>query len=257
VTGTAFRTAQAPPRPAHVRALLVRGLWPLSWILMGLATVWAAVTLVPARLVTTPDRMFWVLRTWSRLLLWLLGAELVVSGEENLPLDGPAVIVANHSSHLDGPALGVALPRPIFFVAKKELARIPVFGQALVAVGSIIVDRGSGEKARRQMRLALERIRSGLWVLVFAEGTRSADGRLARFKKGGFHLAVDAGVPVVPVAIRGAREILPRGAARPRRPGRIEIAVGEPIPVDGLARPDVPALAQRAHDAVATLLGED
>ncbi len=238
-------------------SLLVHGFWPFSWLIMSLATVWAALVLVPSRLVTTPDRMFWVLRSWSRLLLRLLAVELLISGEENLPLDGPAIIVANHSSHLDGPALGVALPRPIFFVAKKELARMPFFGQALVAVGSIIVDRGSGAKARRQMGLALERIRSGLWVLVFAEGTRSADGTLGRFKKGGFHLAVEAGVPVVPVAIRGAREILPRGALHPRRAGRVEIRVGEPIPVEGLTRADVPGLAARARLAVEALLAGD
>ena len=257
MTAGAARTAQSAVRPRLVRAALVHALWPLSWAVMAAATVWAAVTLVPARLVTTPDRMFWVLRSWSRLLFALLGAELVITGEDRLPAAGPAVIVANHASHLDGPALGVVLPRPIFFVAKKELARIPVFGQALVAIGSIIVDRGSGEKARRQMRRALDRIRSGLWVLVFAEGTRSADGRLARFKKGGFHLALDAGVPIVPVAIRGARDILPRGALRPRRAGTIEIAVGEPIPVDGLTRADLPALLERTHSAVAALLATD
>ena len=237
-----------------VRRTLTRTLWPAGWLAMTAATVVAAAVVIPVSLIASPEAGWFVPRWWCRLLLWLSGAELTLHGEENLPGEGPAVLVSNHASHLDGPALAVALPRPIFFVAKKELARIPIFGQALVAIGTVIVDRGRSEKARLQMRRALDRIRQGRWVLVFAEGTRSRDGHVAAFKKGGFHLAIDAQVPIVPIAIRGSHEILPKGAAHPRRPGRIDIVVGEPIPVSGLDKEDLPELLERTRAAVVKLL---
>ncbi len=236
------------------RRVLTRTLWPLGWLTMAAATVAAALVVIPLSLVARPEATWFVPTWWCRLLLWLSGAQLELHGEEHLPVNGPAVLISNHASHLDGPALAVALPRPVFFVAKKELARIPVFGQALVAIGTVIVDRGRSEKARRQMQHALDRIRRGRWVLVFAEGTRSRDGGVAPFKKGGFHLAIDAQVPIVPIAIRGSHAILPKGATHPRRPGKIEIVVGEPIPVAGLGKEALPDLLQRTRTAVTALL---
>ncbi len=254
----------ASARPAVVeapfqqaaRTLLTRFLWPIGWLIMAFATLLAAVVIVPLGLIRGPESVWFVPLAWSRLLLWLAGSKVAVSGTEHLPLDEAAVIVSNHSSHLDGPALALALPRRIVFVAKKELARIPVFGQALRAIGSVIVDRGRSEKARRQMRKALDQIRAGSWVVVFAEGTRSRDGKLSAFKKGGFHLAIDAQVSIVPVAIRGASAILPKGAIHVRRAGTVEVVVGEPISVGGLTKQDLPELLERTRTAVKSLLGE-
>ena len=249
-------TAFDAPLQGAARTLLARFLWPLGWLIMAVATLVAALVIVPLGLIRGPESAWFVPVVWSRLLLWLAGSKVSVSGAENLPLDGPAVIVSNHSSHLDGPALALAFPRPIVFVAKKELARIPVFGQALRGIGSVIVDRGRSEKARRQMKKALDQIRAGSWVVIFAEGTRSRDGRLRAFKKGGFHLAIDAQVPIVPVAIRGAFAVLPKGAIHVRRPGTVEVVVGEPISVAGLTKKDLPELLERTHDTVGALLRE-
>lgn len=248
------RTVLRGARWSFLRRALTRVVWPVGWLTMAAATVVAAAVVIPVSLIASPEAGWFVPIWWCRLLLWFSGAELVLEGGEHLPTDGPAVLVSNHASHLDGPALAVALPRPIFFVAKKELARIPVFGQALMAIGTVIVDRGRSEKARRQMQRALDRIRQGRWVAVFAEGTRSRDGRVAPFKKGGFHLAIDAQVPIVPIAIRGSHAILPKGAAHPRRPGTIEIVVGEPIPVEGLGKESLPDLLERTRAAVTGLL---
>ena len=129
---------------------------------------------------------------------------------------GPYLIVSNHASHLDGPALARALPDPIFFVIKKELTRIPLWGQAAVKVGFIAIDRSDTDQARLEMQQAIGDIRAGQHVLVFAEGTRSPDGHLQPFKKGGFHLAIDAQVPVLPVAINGSHAS-PRFVISPRR----------------------------------------
>ncbi len=250
------RTVLRGARWGFLRRALTLVLWPVGWLSMSVATVLAAVIVIPVAFVANPEAGWFVPTWWSRLLLWFSGAELVLEDGEHLPLDGPAVLVSNHASHLDGPALIVALPRPIFFVAKKELARIPIFGQILVAIGTVIVDRGRSEKARRQMQRALDRVRQGRWVVVFAEGTRSRDGRVAPFKKGGFHLAIDAQVPIVPIAIRGSHTILPKGATHPRRPGTIEIVVGEPIPVEGLDKKALPTLLERTRAAVIGLLEE-
>lgn len=256
MSASARPTVVETPIQGAARTLLTRFLWPIGWLIMAFATLVAALVTVPLGLIRGPESVWFVPVAWSRLLLWLGGSKVVVSGTGHLPLGGPAVIVCNHSSHLDGPALALALPRRIVFVAKKELARIPVFGQALRAIGSVIVDRGRSEKARRQMRQALDQIRTGSWVVIFAEGTRSRDGKLRAFKKGGFHLAIDAQVPVVPVAIRGAFAILPKGAIHVRRAGTVEVVVGEPISVDGLTKQDLPELLERTRYAVSSMLGE-
>src|SRR5213078_3864411 len=108
----------------------------------------------------------------------------------------------------------------------------------------IFIDRQNAISARRSIERAKERIRAGTSVLLFPEGTRSRDGQLQPFKKGGFHLAIDAGVPIVPVAIRGTRELMPRGSLRVK-PGRVRVTIGEPIPTDGLEVDDRNALLDR------------
>lgn len=229
--------------------VLVTALWPVAWVVLGVYTVLVAGMIALIVPFVGVERIWPALKSWARLLYWLTGAELTVRGLDRMP-NGPAVIVSNHASHLDGPGLALALPRPIFFVVKKELTRIPVFGQGLLAIGSIKVDRGRSEKSRRQMAKAIKTIRHGRSVLVFAEGTRSPDGGVAEFKKGGFHLAIDAQVPVLPVSIRGSHDILPKGARRPRKLGRVEVVVGRSIPTEGLTKQDVVSLRDRAREVV-------
>lgn len=240
------------PRWRWLHRLMMTVLWPVSWLILCVYTVLVAGMIALVVPFVGVERIWPVLKSWARLLFRLTGAELAVRGLDRIP-DRPVVIVSNHASHLDGPALALALPRPIFFVVKKELTRIPIFGQGLMAIGSIKVDRGRSEKSRRQMAKAIRTIRQGRSVLVFAEGTRSEDGLVAAFKKGGFHLAVDAQVPVLPVSIRGSHDILPRGALRPQKMGRVEVVVGDPIPTDGLTKKHVVDLRDRARAAV--LLG--
>ncbi|MGH9750191.1 MAG: lysophospholipid acyltransferase family protein [Candidatus Polarisedimenticolia bacterium] len=141
---------------------------------------------------------------------------------------GPCVYIANHQSQLDIPALIRALPASTRFIAKKELLYVPIFGWALWLAGFVFVDRRDRDKAIRSLEMAARKVRTGTPILVFAEGTRSPDGRLLPFKKGGFVLAMQAGVPIVPVTVRGGTEILPKGSLR-IRPGRIEVSIGDPI----------------------------
>jgi 1-acyl-sn-glycerol-3-phosphate acyltransferase len=149
----------------------------------------------------------------------------------------------------------LVVPRRIRMIAKKQLARIPLFGWGMWAGRFIFIDRQNGVAARRSIDEAGRRIHDGESVLIFPEGTRTRDGTLGPFKKGGFHLAVKAGVPIVPVALRGTRELMPRGSFL-LRSGTITAVVGEPIPTQGLSEDERANLNERAHSVVEAMLAE-
>lgn len=168
-------------------------------------------------------------RLWSRLVLRTYRVRYRASFPPAFDSSCPSVYMANHESLFDIPALVLAMPSDFRMVAKRELLLIPIFGWALWLAGFIFIDRSDREKAIRKLDRTVGLIRRGRSVVVFAEGTRSADGRLLPFKKGGFVLALQAGVPIVPVAIRGGREVLPKGSLR-ARPGTIEVVFRTPVP---------------------------
>jgi 1-acyl-sn-glycerol-3-phosphate acyltransferase len=190
-------------------------------------------------------------RLWARLLHLITGVRYRVQGLENVPTSGPYIVISNHCSHLDGPTAVLALPDPVYFVIKRELARIPLWGYTVLKLGFISVDRSDSEQARTEMSRAVETIRSGRRILVFAEGTRSPDGHLQPFKKGGFHLAIDAQVPILPVTINGSHTLFPKGAPAVR-PGTLDVVIGEPIPTTGLGKEDLEDLISRTHQAILT-----
>jgi 1-acyl-sn-glycerol-3-phosphate acyltransferase len=161
----------------------------------------------------------------------------------------------NHASMVDIWAMFVAVPVPFRFIAKKQLGAIPLFGWAMRAGRFIFIDRQNAVAARRSIQEAARRIGGGQSVVIFPEGTRTRDGSLGAFKKGGFHLAMDSGVEIVPVAIHGTREVMPRGAAL-LRAGRVKLELGEPIPTKGLVTADREALIARVRARVAEMLGE-
>jgi 1-acyl-sn-glycerol-3-phosphate acyltransferase len=196
-------------------------------------------------------------RRWSRRLLKAAGVTVEVTGMDELPRDEPRIIVANHQSWFDVFAMAGFLPVGFRFVAKAELSKIPIFGPAWIACGHVSIDRNDRVKAVQSMDEAGERMKKeNLTIALFPEGTRSEDGRLKPFKKGAFVLAIQSGVPVVPVAVLGSYEVMPKGRWR-IRPGRIELRVGEPIPVEGLDLADRDALLQSAWSAVRRLKGEE
>lgn len=213
------------------------------------------VTLIIAPLVTLYALLgrqavaYRLVQAWCWVLALLGRVRYTVSGLEKLPEHGSYVIVSNHCSHYDGPTLILVLPHDFYFVIKRELTRIPLWGQAVVKVGYIAIDRGHSDKAKAQMAATSEVVRAGRRVLVFAEGTRSRRETMLPFKKGAFHLAIDAGVPIVPIAINNSRNILPKGALLPK-PGTIECVVGTPISTNGLTKQDVPALLERTRQAI-------
>lgn len=166
-------------------------------------------------------------RLWARVGLALAGVRVSLRGAEHLP-DGPVVFMSNHQSSFDILALMAALPRRTCWIAKKELFAIPVFGASMRRGGYIPLDRGDGRKALRSMEDAAAIIRGGKSVVMFPEGTRSPDRRLLPFKRGGFLLALRAGVPVMPVTINGSGKLNPAGSIRLYR-GDISIDLHPPL----------------------------
>jgi 1-acyl-sn-glycerol-3-phosphate acyltransferase len=194
-------------------------------------------------------------RLWARAHLAAMGIAPVYSGLEHAEGTAPRIFLANHLSTLDIWALAPVLPVTTRFVAKRTIFWIPVLGQAMAVAGFIPIDRKDRASAIRSLGRASETIRRGASVILFPEGTRSRDGRLARFKRGAFHLAFDAGVPVVPVAISGTFDVL-----RPRsivvRPGPVAVTFAPPIDVatcDG----DPERLMARVQAAIVSRLAEN
>ena len=181
-----------------------------------------------------------VAQLWVRINLLLTGVRVHAWRVAPLDRHAPFVFMSNHQSHFDVLAVVAALPEfHLRWVAKKELTGVPVFGWALRHSDHIIIDRSDHVQAMASLHAAAEKMRGGLCVIIFPEGTRGpGDGRLLPFKKGGFVLAAEAGVPVVPVAVRGSTRVLGPHAWRIHS-GEIDVVVGAPIPVAGLARDQV------------------
>ncbi|HEY6033280.1 MAG TPA: lysophospholipid acyltransferase family protein [Kofleriaceae bacterium] len=173
-------------------------------------------------------------RWFAHRVVELLEVDLHASGAERVPPGRAYVYMSNHQSHLDIPMLYATLPSPtIRMLAKKELFDIPLWGKGLRAAEFIEVDRANPVRARHSIDRAEELIRDGVSVWLAAEGTRSRDGRIAPLKKGGFHLALHTNTPIVPVAIRGTIDILPRGTGSMHKGKRVDVTIGAPIDVAG------------------------
>lgn len=205
------------------------------------AMVWTLVCYVIVSLaLLVPDRGWlsnYLVRVfWVRGFFGFCRIRLRSSGQENLP-DGPCIMMCNHQSHIDILAIFGSNPVNLRFVAKQELFWIPFFGWYLWYAGYIPIDRGHRDKAIRSLDRAADKIRRGISIVTFPEGTRSPDGNLQPFKKGPFALAQKAGVPVVPVAIHGSREVLAKKSLSVRA-GTIRVSYGAPVRPAGLSNQD-------------------
>jgi 1-acyl-sn-glycerol-3-phosphate acyltransferase len=183
--------------------------------------------------------------------LRLCGARLRVSGLEHLDPREPYVFIANHRSFLDTATLFCHLDRRIGLLAKRELLKVPIMGYGMGFVNIMAIDRSNRERAFQTTKAATDRIRTGRSFGVFAEGTRALPGQLLPFKKGGFYMAVEAGVPIVPVAIKHTDVLMGKGTGT-ARPGLVEMVLLPPIETEGLdADSDVKALAERTRTLIA------
>jgi 1-acyl-sn-glycerol-3-phosphate acyltransferase len=192
-------------------------------------------------------------RAWSWLILKTTGVRVTVEGLERITPGTTYVFVSNHQSIYDTPVVFASLPYQLRIIAKESLARFPVLGWHLKRGGHLFVDRDHPDRAgilKRWRALVSE----GLSLIIYAEGGRSMDGRVGRFRAGSFLLAIEAGLPVVPLAIIGTRKVMPKGRLR-TEPADVKLIVHDPILPPAIEQPtvrDARALAVRAREIVAS-----
>lgn len=197
-------------------------------------------------------RLFHALaRFWARTVLTICRVRVKVRGIENLARGQSYVYVSNHASMFDIPAILAGVPDQIRIVYKKELEIVPFFGWGLKWGHYIGIDRGRSSKAMKSIEEAIGKIRNGQSLLLYAEGTRTLDGKLQPFKRGAFNIAVRAGVPVVPLTVNGSFRIMPKGSII-IHPGTVEIVLEKPIFVNSLSgREAERQLMEQVHAAIA------
>lgn len=244
------RSSQPAPRPPLWRVVAATVGGYLSGIFGSLFFGFAVMLL--AWIGPRGRLTLWLSRVWARIVLLCSGVRVRAHFEVPLPPEENFVFLANHQSYFDIPALLVTVPNQMRFAAKRSLFKIPLFGWGLAAGGFIPIDRDDKSRARESFQAAVERLKSGISVLFFPEGTRSDDGKLHPFERGGFLLALKSGLPVVPVGIRGARVALPRNRWWVS-PARIEIYFGSPIATATLGVKGRAALTAEVRERIVAL----
>ena len=199
------------------------------------------------------ERLHASARQWARGCLWLGGVRVRIEGVEHLPAQGPVVYMSNHQGNFDIPVLFASLPVQFRWLAKAELFRIPLFGLTMRIAGYIPVERQDRRLAIQSMNLAAQQVAAGTSIMIFPEGTRSPDGALLPFKKGGFVLALQAQAPIVPIAIDGSAALMIKSSWRIRS-GEVRLRIFPAIPTAGLGMKDRDALLAQVEARIASAL---
>lgn len=225
-------------------------IYVLRYALIALYTlIWG----LPATLIGPFDRrgriVCWIARRWVRWIFATCGIRVEVEGVENIDPHKSYVFMSNHQSVADIGAIVSTLPADFNFVAKKELGWVPFFGWALASSVGVMVDRSNHARSLASLQRAAEKIRAGTNVIIFPEGTRSRSGALQEFKSGGFHLAIQAGVPVYPATVSGSRRIAPKGSLRVES-GTVKIVYGKPIATEAMSVEDRGQLKAQVRRAI-------
>lgn len=226
-----------------------KAVWILFWA--GLLTLILFLPIVIAALVArSGNAAFHGTQVFAWCILKLAGIRLVVTGRENAVPGQSYVILSNHASYFDPPALVLALGLQYRWVIKKELRKVPLFGLALETSRNLFIDRSKGSDALASIKRGVAQLPHGTSVLLFPEGTRSWNGKLQPFKKGGFVIATDGELPILPVTIRGSHDCLPKGSAV-FTSGTIEIMIHPPVDTAGKS---VDELIDRVHRIIDSAL---
>jgi 1-acyl-sn-glycerol-3-phosphate acyltransferase len=234
---------------SKLRALLITD--PL----IVLATImFASVSLVASIYDPGKRRQAAIARGWARVLLWVSGVTVKVEGLEKISPDGSYVFVSNHLSYMDTPVVLANIPVQFRFLAKRGLFQIPFLGWHLARAGHIRVPREDARAAVKTMTIAAQLIReAGISLIIFPEGGRSRTGELGAFKEGAAFIAVRAGVPLVPICLKGTREVLPFGSGDIRS-GTVMMRIGEPISTNNVTDRDRARITAELRSRIVELL---
>lgn len=221
-------------------------LWSIPWMTF----IWVSLLLIP-RLRGTDFSCYFARNWWGPGMYRAGRQRFILEGAENCPRDQPCIYLCNHQGVADIVMI-YCLPVTLRFVAKEPIRHVPILGWYMLADRHIFIDRTRRSNAVRSLQAAARQVKSGINVVMFPEGTRNLDGTIMPFKKGPFRLALEAQVPIVPMALEGARTAWPRGKLW-ISPSTLYLKVGTPIPTAGLTQDDRDALIRRVRKAMIDL----
>ncbi|MBC8216684.1 MAG: 1-acyl-sn-glycerol-3-phosphate acyltransferase [Candidatus Marinimicrobia bacterium] len=231
----------------------------LIWIMINVVfwTITLGGTGLVVSLIDWKGRVFGhIARIWSKVILCISGVPYVVKGLENLDINQQYFLAANHESAFDIPLAFASIPFRMVAISKKELRKIPFFGWAMIGAHTIFIDRGNREKAVSSLKKAVDSLRKNpRSIMLYPEGTRSLDGKVHQFKKGGIVLAIETGMPIVPVALCGTSEVVTKGSWKVT-PRNIEMRIGTPIETSSLTYEDRNWLAEKLREDVIQMKSE-
>jgi len=225
-------------RTAYIIICVVLGTFFFGIIAMGLSFF-----------TRTGNPVHLIARLWARFILFVSRIKVTVNGLSNVDPANSYIYMSNHQSNFDIPVLLTYIPGQFRWLAKAELFKIPIFGHGMRGAGYISIDRFDRHSAFQSIDQAAKKIKDGVSVMIFPEGTRSTDGSIRPFKKGGFIMAVDSGVPIVPVIIRGTWPIMSKDSLR-INPGDVHLEIKQPIDTSGFTRDTKDILIDRVRAAI-------
>jgi 1-acyl-sn-glycerol-3-phosphate acyltransferase len=233
----------------------LRGIFLLAFWFTSIALI--APFLIALVLITKNENLLYSpVRLFIRAGLVMSGVRVEVEGLDRLDPDQTYIFTPNHQSLIEVPLWVAYLGRNIAYLGKKEVFKYPIFGYGIRLVGVVPVDRSNSPAAVESAKLATENLRRGKSYVVYPEGTRSKDGGLLPFKKGAFMMAIDAGVPIVPITISGATKIMPKAQIK-IFPSTVRVTIHEPISTAGYSKENIAELIARTREKVFSALGED
>jgi len=234
----------------------------VAWIqfLTAIHTIWACIKIIyfahfSKQKQTSIDQ---VTNIWARKLIKPTGLTVNVHNPHNQKFEAekPIILMCNHSSLYDIPVSYLAIPGSIRMLTKKELFNIPILGTALSKGGWISIDRRNTEQARKDLKRAKEELEKGIMLWIAPEGTRSRDGRLHKFKKGGFHLAIETGATIIPIGIKGINDVLPSNTVKLVINGEIDVHIGKEINAASFDKKQRTELLGIVEDEMRLILGQ-
>jgi 1-acyl-sn-glycerol-3-phosphate acyltransferase len=250
--------ADLDKEPALAFKVTVLFRWISFWVTIFTLTVliWAPMILI-SLIPRSEMCIYRMMKFWCWAAAKAAGLTFSIQGAEKAEPGVAYILTPNHQGNADILALVNMLPTPFRWVLKKELLRIPLFGWALARTGAISLDRSNRGESLKRLQQSSDKLKGGWSILIYPEGTRTSDGLLQPFKKGAFVLAVDSGIPILPITMNGAFKVLPKNKTFAFLPGHISLTIGDPIATEGLTHDDIPKLMEKTHAAVLKNLDVD
>ena len=220
------------------------GLWvTIATITMGIPVMVAGI------LSRTGNLAFSISKLWAYTMLAVSFVRTEIKNKDKILKGTSYIIISNHQSHYDIITLVTTLSIQFRWIIKKEILKLPIFGYALYASRNIFIDRSNTTSAIESINKGFDRLPKGVSVMVFAEGTRSPDGQIHEFKKGGFITAVARKLPILPVTVNGSRRIMRKGSFT-LKPGKIQVVIGDPIDTSGYTNDTIPELIDKTRQTI-------